>query len=162
RDIRPGATASSPKLLTASNGKLFFSADDGTSGRELWASDGTPAGTYLVKDIPPGPRSPNPTAPVSVGGALSLAASARVYGAARRGVGPADGPGAGPVMVPDLAPGGASSDPPSLVSSGSLLYFAANGNGGVGDPFQHEPWAMAIVADTDHDGVADASDCAPS
>ena len=37
--------------LTNVNGTLFFAADDGTHGNELWKSDGTAAGTVLVKDI---------------------------------------------------------------------------------------------------------------
>ena len=39
------------------DGQLFFSADNGTKGDELWKSDGTNAGTTLVKDIWPGIES---------------------------------------------------------------------------------------------------------
>ena len=35
-------------------GTLFFTANDGIHGLELWKSDGTAAGTVLVKDIRPG------------------------------------------------------------------------------------------------------------
>ena len=40
--------------LTNVNGTLFFPANDGTNGDELWKSDGTAAGTVMVKDIYPG------------------------------------------------------------------------------------------------------------
>jgi len=45
------------KSLMVWNGKLYFFADDGQSGWELWLSDGTTQGTQLVKDINPGPSS---------------------------------------------------------------------------------------------------------
>ena len=41
KDIRSGSSNSNPYYLTNVNGTLFFTADDGTNGRELWKSDGT-------------------------------------------------------------------------------------------------------------------------
>lgn len=39
--------------------KAFFTAKDATHGEELWVSDGTTAGTKMVKDIYPGTTSSN-------------------------------------------------------------------------------------------------------
>ena len=44
----------------AAGGTLYFTADDGGSGVELWRSDGTGAGTRLVKDINPGEGDSSP------------------------------------------------------------------------------------------------------
>ena len=52
RDVT--TTGSYPSDLTDGNGTLYFSANDGTHGDELWKSDGTAAGTTLVQDISPG------------------------------------------------------------------------------------------------------------
>jgi ELWxxDGT repeat protein len=51
KDIRPGTETSNPRELTSVNGQLFFVADDGVSGAELWTTDGTEAGTVRVRDI---------------------------------------------------------------------------------------------------------------
>lgn len=54
RDIWPGVASSSPRLGLVANGTLYFTADDGESGVELWRTDGTPAGTRRFADFNPG------------------------------------------------------------------------------------------------------------
>lgn len=56
KDVWPGIGNSSSiyNWMTSANGKLFFTAEDETHGMELWVSDGTDAGTTLLKDIYPG------------------------------------------------------------------------------------------------------------
>ena len=43
--------------MTPMGGKVYFRADDGIKGKELWASDGTKTGTKQVKDIKTGDNS---------------------------------------------------------------------------------------------------------
>ncbi|MBK6371565.1 MAG: hypothetical protein IPF64_17600 [Flavobacteriales bacterium] len=77
RDINPSG-GSSIRGITCVNGLVYFSADDGTHGAEPGVSDGTTAGTVLLKDINPGTGSSAPSGFVSWQG--------RVYFAADNGV----------------------------------------------------------------------------
>jgi ELWxxDGT repeat protein len=51
KDIVSGSGDSYPDQLANVNNTLYFIASDGTNGYELWTSDGTDAGTTMVKDI---------------------------------------------------------------------------------------------------------------
>ena len=69
-DILTGAGAANPDFLTDVNGTVFFVADDGAHGRELWKSDGTAAGTVLLRDIRSGGEGSNPYYLTNVNGTL--------------------------------------------------------------------------------------------
>ena len=47
-DINPGSSGSYPIYLTAVGDTLYFVADDGVHGQELWWSNGTAATTAKV------------------------------------------------------------------------------------------------------------------
>jgi ELWxxDGT repeat protein len=52
-DINPGAGGTYIFRAGPLGSAIYFSAYDGVHGEELWVSDGTAVGTYLVKDIWP-------------------------------------------------------------------------------------------------------------
>ena len=56
----PGAAGGEPRRFVAAGGRLFFVAEDPAHGAELWASDGTGAGTALVADLLPGAADSSP------------------------------------------------------------------------------------------------------
>ncbi|HEY0781628.1 MAG TPA: ELWxxDGT repeat protein, partial [Thermoanaerobaculia bacterium] len=67
-----------PPLAAA--GRLFFTADDGVHGFELWQTDGTAAGTRRVSDIAPGPLSSWPDSFTQLGDRLYFAAQDSLSG----------------------------------------------------------------------------------
>ncbi|MFP5285693.1 MAG: hypothetical protein ACLGI9_08145, partial [Thermoanaerobaculia bacterium] len=58
RDIAAGgfgfSESSSPHSFHTAGGKVFFLAGEGSSGLELWVSDGTGSGTEMLLDLCPG------------------------------------------------------------------------------------------------------------
>jgi ELWxxDGT repeat protein len=132
RDINPGAGSafgSFSSLFRYVNGSLFFAADDGTSGTELWKSDGTEAGTVLIRDINPGAGSSTPRHLTNVNGILYFAAN---DGSSGYELWKSDGAESGTVRVRDINTGANSSQPGDLVNVNGTLYFTAdNGTNGV-------------------------------
>jgi ELWxxDGT repeat protein len=129
-DIRPGGLSSDTNELTNVNGTLFFRADDGSHGNELWKSDGTSGGTAMVTDINPGvPASyPYPEFLTNVNGTLFFSASDSNHG---RELWKSGGTAAGTQMVRDIIPGGGGSDPLYLTNiSGTLFFVADDGSHG--------------------------------
>jgi ELWxxDGT repeat protein len=123
KDIHP-AGSSDPLNLTYVNGTLFFSAEDGVNGRELWTSDGTEAGTVLVKDIVPGGAGTYPDLFTDINGTLFFTVDDGVHG---RELWTSDGTEAGTVLVKDIHLSG-SSNPQDLTNvNGRLLFTADDG-----------------------------------
>jgi ELWxxDGT repeat protein len=59
--IRPGTASSQPTPFVTVGDRVYFFADDGVAGRELWVTDGTAAGTTLAVDCVPGPGGLSPS-----------------------------------------------------------------------------------------------------
>ena len=146
-----GPSSSEPTGITAlGNGQVVFAADDGRnadadqSGRELWISDGTFAGTHLLKDINPGVDDNGRALSSDPQDFLSLRNGYVVFtaddGTHGREVWSTDGTAAGTRMLGDIRPG--SADGPSeltprvefdlwhLVRPGWALFRADDGING--------------------------------
>jgi ELWxxDGT repeat protein len=118
RDIAPGASSSDPRYLTAVGNTLFFVANDGSNGTELWKTDGTT--TTRVADINPGAFSSNPKYLTAVGNTLFFSAKG---GSSGTELWKTDGTTT--TLVADIRPGSSSSNPASLTVVGATLYFVA-------------------------------------
>jgi ELWxxDGT repeat protein len=97
------------------NGLLFLRANQSTTnGIEAWRTDGTAAGTFLLKDINPGSFGSDPIGFADLGGFAVFFATDGVTG-----IEPwrTDGTNAGTVLIKDLHPGAQG----SLSSQGFLF-----------------------------------------
>ena len=108
-----------------------------STATRLWLSNGTAAGTRLVKDIAPGPASSNPTYLEEVNGTLYFAANDVVHG---NELWTSNGTAAGTKFVKDINPGPASSLVYPYIDlsniNGTLFFTATDGTHGL------EPWVL--------------------
>ena len=144
-DILPGGgdgvAVSYPRGLTGLRGVksvVFFPGNDGIHGVELWRSDGSSQGTFMVRDASAGSFSSDPDELADVGGLLAFSANDGVNGVESW---VSNGTEAGTRMLQDIATGPASSNPRSFLRSGGRVYFAAN-DGVAGE----ELWTVPLSA----------------
>jgi ELWxxDGT repeat protein len=118
-DINPGGS-SKPYGFTQVNNLTFFGADDGTHGSQLWATNGTVGGTFLVADI----NNPNlgnayPSDLTNVNGTLFFSANDGTSG-----LWESNGTAAGTFLV--ASPLMNNSFPSNLTNVNGTLFFQAN------------------------------------
>jgi ELWxxDGT repeat protein len=140
KDILVGAVGSYPFNLTEFGSEVYFYADDGTNGNELWKSNGTASGTVMVKDINSTDES-YPDYLTVFAGALYFAADDGVSGYE---LWKSDGTSSGTVRVGDINPNSGSSLT-HFAASATTLFFSAN-NGTLGT----ELWAVRPIAPVDN------------
>ncbi|WP_269613299.1 ELWxxDGT repeat protein [Prochlorococcus marinus] len=122
-----------PQSLTVVGNTLYFTAGTGysynTVNRELWKTDGTEAGTVLVKDIYPGSDGSNPSNLTGVGNTLYFTANDGTNGTE---LWKTDGTEAGTVLVQNLTAGNGNSVLSDMTAIGDTLYFTYNnGSNGI-------------------------------
>jgi ELWxxDGT repeat protein len=118
----PNTMEGGPRSLYNLNGTLFFTANDGTHGYELWRTDGTAAGTTLVKDIVGGPAASNPGDFTKVGTSLFFYA----FDGANYGLWKTHGTDATTLLVTTLAPSSSNRYPRPGVAVAGQLFFPFN------------------------------------
>jgi ELWxxDGT repeat protein len=133
KDINPGTASSSASQFTDVGGTLFFMADNGVSGQELWRTNGAAAGTVLVRDINPGSASAFPvhdpllySLMTNVSGTLFFSAYDSSHGYQ---LWKSNGAGAGTAMVRMIQPPSPALSPLLQLTNvnGTLFFVADNG-----------------------------------
>ena len=103
-------------------GKAYFAANDGTTGNELWVTDGTLQGTKEVADINKGAGSSNPVQLFALGGTLYFDANNGKMGAELYKLDVNSGVVS---LIKDINPGAGGSVPWDFTAIGNTVFFSA-------------------------------------
>ena len=128
KDINIGSSGSSITLVKNVNNLLYFAADDGINGNEVWRSDGTSSGTFLVKNVNPnddGLNSTFATRFANIGNTLFFAGDDNINGFE---LWKSDGSESGTTLVKDIRIGssGGFDVTGELISYNGFVYFSAD------------------------------------
>lgn len=132
KDINPGSTtsggivtpnSSNPTDLVTMGGTVYFAANDGADGTQLWRSDGTAAGTTMVTSLNASGGGLNPSDLLAVNGELYFTADDGTDGMQ---IWKTDGTTAGVTMVTNLKPTTGAANPANLTDVGGTIYFTSN------------------------------------
>ena len=122
--VLPASNASIGDLFLAGN-TIYFSYRQDDTGTELWTTDGTSAGTQLVRDIFPGADNGFVSFEGELDGRVLFEANDGISGSE---LWISDGSLTGTFMVRDIVPGSSSSSPSSDLSDnrlGNNIFFLA-------------------------------------
>lgn len=124
----PGTTRPNLTNARVAAGKLYFQATSPTSSDgELAVTDGTAAGTSLLRSTTPIPRQVlEPRGFTEFNGLVYFSANDGTNG---RELWVTDGTNAGTRLVRDIRPGAGNSDPAQFAVVNNKLYFIATGSG---------------------------------
>ena len=143
-----------PKDLIVFNSTLYFSANDGTNGRELWSSNGTTIGTTMVKDIYPGGASNDG---LSVSGMVVFNGALYFRGTSdgtTYQLWKSDGTSGGTTQVTSISGG---IDPSFLVVYGTALYFRGTNDGSNYQLWKYDGSSTASAVTTLSQGISGSS-----
>ena len=127
-----GSTVTDMQNYSVIGNTFYFTANTAAFGRELWKTDGTTAGTFMVKDIRTGTTSSNPAWFCKIGNEVFFSAM-ETYPNAK--LWKTDGTAAGTVQIPVAEPFFTGYGEVAIINN-KMIFYATDGY----SPLNYEPY----------------------